>query len=76
MSRAVAGGLRRSSAAVTQAACPFGAYDRRVLRSLRGYGYERVFTSDGGRLRADRWLQARNSVIKATTAGRWHGFPH
>jgi peptidoglycan/xylan/chitin deacetylase (PgdA/CDA1 family) len=47
---------------VTHAACPFGAYDRRVLRALRGYGYERVFTSDGGATRAGDWLQARNSV--------------
>ncbi len=47
---------------VTQAACPFGAYDRQVLRSLRRHGYERVFTSDGGTSRAGDWLQARNSV--------------
>ena len=39
---------------VTLAACPFGSYDRRVLRSLRRYGYDRVFTSDRGTTRSDR----------------------
>jgi len=47
---------------VVHAACPFGAYDRRVLRSLRRYGYERVFTSDGGAARPGRWLQPRTSL--------------
>lgn len=47
---------------VTQAACPFGSYDRRVLSSLRRYGYDRVFTSDRGTTRPDRWVQARNTL--------------
>jgi peptidoglycan/xylan/chitin deacetylase (PgdA/CDA1 family) len=47
---------------VTRAACPFGSYDRRVLRALRGTGYERVYTSDRGTARPDAFLQARNSV--------------
>jgi peptidoglycan/xylan/chitin deacetylase (PgdA/CDA1 family) len=47
---------------VTEAACPFGAYDRRVLTSLRRHGYRRAFTSDTGFARAGDWLQARNSV--------------
>jgi peptidoglycan/xylan/chitin deacetylase (PgdA/CDA1 family) len=47
---------------VTEAACPFGAYDRRTLRSLRRFGYARVFTSDMGWARDDQWLQARNTV--------------
>jgi peptidoglycan/xylan/chitin deacetylase (PgdA/CDA1 family) len=53
---------------VTHAACPFGAYDRRVLGALRSHGYERVFTSDGGPARSDRWLQARTSLGKDHTA--------
>ena len=53
---------------VTHAACPFGAYDRRVLGALRSHGYERVFTSDGGPARPDRWLQARTSLGKDHTA--------
>jgi peptidoglycan/xylan/chitin deacetylase (PgdA/CDA1 family) len=53
---------------VTRAACPFGAYDRRVLGALRSHGYERVFTSDGGPARSDHWLQARTSRRKDHTA--------
>jgi peptidoglycan/xylan/chitin deacetylase (PgdA/CDA1 family) len=47
---------------VTEAACPFGAYDRRVLRTLRRNGYRCVYTSDGGTAGADKFVQARNSV--------------
>jgi peptidoglycan/xylan/chitin deacetylase (PgdA/CDA1 family) len=49
---------------VTGAACPFGAYDRRVLRSLRQSGYEQVYTSDTGMATPDRWLQVRNTVCR------------
>ena len=54
---------------VTRVACPFGAYDRRVLRKLRHAGYERVYTSDGGPTRPYAWLQPR------TTVGRKHNVP-
>jgi peptidoglycan/xylan/chitin deacetylase (PgdA/CDA1 family) len=47
---------------VTEAACPYGSYDRRVLRALRRCGYRRVYTSDRGTARYDDWLQARNTV--------------
>ena len=47
---------------VTEASCPFGEYDRRVLRQLRRLGHQRVYTSDGGSARAGAWLQARNTV--------------
>jgi peptidoglycan/xylan/chitin deacetylase (PgdA/CDA1 family) len=47
---------------VTGAACPFGSYDRRVLRTARRAGYSRVYTSDRGTTRPGEWLQARNSV--------------
>ncbi len=47
---------------VTEAACPFGSYDRRVLRSLRGSGYRRVYTSDRGTTGPEDFLQARNTV--------------
>jgi peptidoglycan/xylan/chitin deacetylase (PgdA/CDA1 family) len=53
---------------VTHAACPFGSYDRQVLRSLRSSGYDRVFTSDCGPSRPDRWLQPRNSVRSSHSA--------
>jgi peptidoglycan/xylan/chitin deacetylase (PgdA/CDA1 family) len=47
---------------VDVAACPFGAYDRRVVRRLRSAGYRHVFTSDGGGARATTWLQPRVSL--------------
>jgi peptidoglycan/xylan/chitin deacetylase (PgdA/CDA1 family) len=47
---------------VTRAACPFGSYDRRVLRAARGCGYQRVYTSDRGTANPDDFLQTRNSV--------------
>jgi peptidoglycan/xylan/chitin deacetylase (PgdA/CDA1 family) len=47
---------------VTEAACPFGLYDRSVLRSLRSCAYGRIYTSDRGAARSDDWMQARNSV--------------
>jgi peptidoglycan/xylan/chitin deacetylase (PgdA/CDA1 family) len=47
---------------IMRAACPFGSYDRRVLRMLRGCGYEQVYTSDRGTARSGDFLQARNSI--------------
>jgi peptidoglycan/xylan/chitin deacetylase (PgdA/CDA1 family) len=44
------------------AACPFGAYDRRVLAHLRQAGFGAVFTSDGGWASRGAWLQARNTL--------------
>jgi peptidoglycan/xylan/chitin deacetylase (PgdA/CDA1 family) len=55
---------------VRRVACPFGAYDRRVLRKLREGGFERVYTSDGGPTRPDAWLQSRTSLT------RTHGVDH
>lgn len=47
---------------VTTASCPFGAYDRHVLRALRRCGYTKVFTSDRRRAQRGAWLQPRYSV--------------
>ena len=47
---------------VTEASCPFGSYDRRVLRCLRSAGYERVYTSDRGYADAQCWLLPRNTI--------------
>jgi peptidoglycan/xylan/chitin deacetylase (PgdA/CDA1 family) len=47
---------------VHEAACPFGQYDRRVLRLLRETGVRRVYTSDGGWALEGRWLQPRVSL--------------
>lgn len=54
---------------VDEAACPFGAYDRRVLRHLRRSGYARVYTSDGGLAHLDAWLQPRTSVTAQFDGG-------
>jgi peptidoglycan/xylan/chitin deacetylase (PgdA/CDA1 family) len=59
-----------SGAPVTSVACPFGAYDRRVLTALRRYDYGQVFTSDRRRARAGAWLQPRYSVVRGDTIGR------
>jgi peptidoglycan/xylan/chitin deacetylase (PgdA/CDA1 family) len=50
------------------AACPFGAYDRRVLSRLRRAGFTTVFTSDGGWASRDAWLQARNTLRAGDSA--------
>lgn len=54
---------------VVDAACPFGSYDRRVLRSLRRFGYQTVYTSDGGTAARDAWIQARTTVGPRDGAG-------
>lgn len=41
---------------------PFGAYDGRVLASLRKAGVTQVFTSDGGPCLPGAWLLPRNSL--------------
>ncbi len=56
---------------VTEAACPFGSYDRRVLRALRVAGYRRVFTSDGGTHAAGSWLSARTTVDRSRPLEEW-----
>ena len=53
---------------VTEAACPFGSYDRRVLGFLRRSGYRHVYTSDRGTSHPHAWLQPRNSVQRGEGA--------
>jgi peptidoglycan/xylan/chitin deacetylase (PgdA/CDA1 family) len=54
---------------ITEASCPFGSYDRRVLRTLRRHGYRRAYTSDEGATRPSAWLQARNTVTPENARG-------
>lgn len=54
---------------VSEAACPFGSYDRRVLRFLRRHGYRRAYTSDAGAARPGDWVQARNTVHPGNAVG-------
>jgi len=53
---------------VTNTACPFGAYDRRVLQFIRKAGYKKVYTSDRGRANPDNWVISRNSLCAKDTA--------
>ena len=52
---------------VEEAACPFGDYDRRVLRALRQAGFRRVYTVDEGPSRPGDWLQARHTIRDTDT---------
>lgn len=54
---------------VTEAACPFGAYDRKSLHALRRLEYERVYTVDGGYADPGAWLQTRQSIHHDDTGG-------
>lgn len=56
---------------IDEAACPFGSYDRRVLRGLRKAGYRRVFNSDGGSARVGAWIAPRNTVHRELELERW-----
>jgi peptidoglycan/xylan/chitin deacetylase (PgdA/CDA1 family) len=56
-----------SGHAVTQAACPMGRYDRRLLADLRRLGYPRVYTSDRRPAGRGSWLQPRFSVRQGDT---------
>lgn len=47
---------------VLEVSCPFGSYDRRVLRFLKQAGYKRVYTSDRGIASQQTWLQTRNTI--------------
>jgi peptidoglycan/xylan/chitin deacetylase (PgdA/CDA1 family) len=62
-----------SGAPVREAACPFGSYDRRVLRELRRQGFARVYTVDEGTADPDAWLQARYTVQSTDTPERIGG---
>jgi peptidoglycan/xylan/chitin deacetylase (PgdA/CDA1 family) len=58
---------------VGEAACPFGSYDRRVLRALRKAGYKRVYTSDGGTTSATGWLATRTTITHDRPLEEWLG---
>ena len=54
---------------VDTAACPFGSYDRTVLRGLRRAGYRHVYTSDGGIVSTGDWIQPRVTITRAMSIG-------
>jgi peptidoglycan/xylan/chitin deacetylase (PgdA/CDA1 family) len=51
-----------SGVQITQAACPFGDYNRFVLTQLTESGYDRVYTSDGGPASSKSWVLPRNTL--------------
>lgn len=51
---------------IDTAACPFGAYNRKVLNALRRAGYHTVYTSDKGSASESDWMRARNTVLRST----------
>jgi peptidoglycan/xylan/chitin deacetylase (PgdA/CDA1 family) len=56
---------------IVEAACPFGSYDRRVLRALAQAGYERVFNSDGSTCAEGSWLSPRTTVHRELPVAHW-----
>lgn len=63
---------RRQIATVTRqpvvdVACPLGAYDRRVLHTLRACGFRRVYTSDGLHRQSTRLIRPRYTVTHRDT---------
>jgi peptidoglycan/xylan/chitin deacetylase (PgdA/CDA1 family) len=60
-----------SGGEITEAACPFGSYDRRVLRALRAAGYRRVFNSDEGTGSVSSWLSPRTTVHQGRGLTHW-----
>lgn len=66
-------------APITEAAIPFGRYDRRVISALRKAGFSRIHTSDGGTAKARARVWNRNTlradmsdqVLSEILAGRW-----
>jgi peptidoglycan/xylan/chitin deacetylase (PgdA/CDA1 family) len=59
-----------AGATVTDASCPFGAYDRRVLGALRRHGFARVYTVDEGPADPNAWLQPRYTIRASDTPER------
>ena len=55
---------------VTEASCPFGAYDRRLLAELRRHGFSRVYTVDEGPSDPEAWLQSRYTIRADDTPER------
>ena len=55
---------------ILEAACPFGAYNRRVLKWLRASGYRRVLTSDEGPAAQESWIWPRNTIVRTDDLAR------
>lgn len=58
---------------IIEAACPFGSYNRRVLKALQAAGYRRAFNSDGDTGPPDSWLCSRTTVDREQPLQHWVG---
>jgi len=47
---------------ITEAAIPFGNYNRAVLQALKATGYKTAWTSDGGGMNPNAFLRPRTSI--------------
>jgi peptidoglycan/xylan/chitin deacetylase (PgdA/CDA1 family) len=63
-----------AGARIDEAACPYGAYDRRALRALKRREFRRVYTVDRRTAGPDDWLQARYVIRHSDTANTVRGF--
>jgi peptidoglycan/xylan/chitin deacetylase (PgdA/CDA1 family) len=59
---------------IDEAACPYGAYDRRTLRALEPREFRRVYTVDRRAAAPDDWLQPRYVMRRDDTARTVRGF--
>ena len=59
---------------IDEAACPYGAYDRRTLRALEPRKFRRVYTVDRRAAAPDDWLQPRYVIRCDDTARTVRGF--
>jgi peptidoglycan/xylan/chitin deacetylase (PgdA/CDA1 family) len=50
------------SSPVTEAACPFGGYDKKSIKALRNAGYVNIYTSDGYVEEYDNYVISRYSI--------------
>ncbi len=58
---------------VTEIACPFGRFDRRVLRAVWAAGYERLYTTEGGPGVRGWRVMPRTSVARVRELEHWVG---
>lgn len=56
-----------ASVRIDHASCPFGSYNRRVVRAFRNAGYKGIYTSDGGPAQPGALILPRNSVCNTWT---------
>ena len=63
-----------AGARIEEAACPYGAYDRKALRALKQRGFRRVYSVDRRPARRDAWLQPRYVIRRSDTADTVRGF--